>query len=75
MTLVQNPEEWFWRTDLHLGRNIYVPLSNDVTKPSEDDPLIGTMESSELAEMVVDLHNLALERFGRHFRKALASGQ
>ena len=73
MVLVQNPEEWFWRTDLHLGRNIYVPLSNDVTKPSGDDPLIGTMETSELAELVVDLHNLALKRFGRHFRKALAS--
>lgn len=69
--LVDDPENRLWRTDLRRGRGIYALLSNDVTKPSEYDPLIGVMEASELAENVVDTHNRALTRFGRRYLKAL----
>jgi hypothetical protein len=73
MALVQNPGERFWRTDFRLGRNIYVLLSNDITRPSGDDQLIGVMESSELAENVVDTHNRALKKFGPKYLKRLES--
>jgi hypothetical protein len=73
MALIPNPGERLWRTDFKLGRNIYALLSNDETRPSPSDPLIGTMESTELAEMVVETHNLALKKFGRHFRRAMAT--
>jgi len=56
-----------------VGRNIYALLSNDVTKTSTQDPLIGTMETSELAEIVVETHNKVLLKFGRHYLKALAT--
>lgn len=71
MAIVTDPEMKYWRTDVKRGRGIYVLISNDIEKPSEFDPLIGTMESSELAEIVVDTHNRALEKYGRHFLKAL----
>lgn len=71
MAPLNNPEERLWRTDLKRGRGIYALVSNDVRKPSEYDPLVGVMESSELAENVVDVHNAALTKFGRHYRKAL----
>jgi len=62
-----------WRTDLRLGRNIYALLSNDVRRASPQDPLIGVMETSEMAENVVDTHNRALMKFGRHYIRALLS--
>lgn len=69
---LNNPEERFWRTDLKRGRGIYALVSNDVRKPGEFDPLLGVMENSELAEMIVELHNKVLELYGaRHYRKAL----
>lgn len=71
MAPLNNPNERFWRTDIKRGRGVYALTSNDVTKPSEFDPLVGVMESSELAEMVVDTHNRLLEKFGRHYLKAL----
>lgn len=61
-----------WRTDLQLGRNIYALLSNDVEMPSERDPLIGVMETSELAEDVVNTHNDAIKKYGRFYRRILA---
>ena len=73
MAPLRNPGDRLWRTDLKLGRNIYALLSNDVSKMSPQDPLIGVMETSELAEAVVDTHNLALQKFGRHYLKALAT--
>lgn len=72
MALIQNPKDRFWRTDYQLGRNIYALLSNDEKKPSRDDELIGTMESSELAESVVETHNLVLRRYGRHYSRVLS---
>jgi hypothetical protein len=70
---LNNPEERLWRSDTRRGRGIYALLSNDVKKPSQYDPLLGVMESSELAEIVVDTHNLVLMKFGRHYLKALAT--
>lgn len=70
---IPNPSERYWRTDFKLGRNIYALLSNDVKKASPQDPLIGVMETSEMAENVVDTHNLVIERFGRHYVKALGT--
>lgn len=71
MALIPKPQERLWRTDLKLGRNIYALLSNDETKISEHDRLIGSMETSSLAEDVVTTHNAALKQFGRHYPKRL----
>lgn len=66
-------EDRFWRTDFHkTGRNIYALKSNNIELPSNDDPLIGVMETTQLAEDIVDLHNNAIKRYGRHFRRVLA---
>jgi hypothetical protein len=73
VAVITNPSERLWRTDFKLGRNIYALLSNDETKPSKNDPLIGTMETSELAENVVETHNLVLKKFGRRYRRVLGS--
>ena len=73
MVPLNNPEERLWRTDIKTGRNIYMLLSNDVRKQSGQDPMIGVMETSELAEIVVDTHNRVLLKFGRHYLKALAT--
>lgn len=73
MAPIPNPSERYWRTDFKLGRNIYALLSNDVKKASPHDPLVGVMETSELAENVVDTHNLVIQRFGRHYVKALGT--
>jgi hypothetical protein len=70
---VTDPDTRLWRTDLKLGRNIYALLSNNVQSPSELDPLVGVMESSELAENVVDMHNNVLRKYGRHYLKVLAT--
>jgi len=74
-TLIKNSADRFWRTDMTvgLGRNIYALMSNDVRRPTQQDPLIGTMESSELAENVVDMHNQVLTKFGRHYMRVLSS--
>jgi hypothetical protein len=52
---------------------VYALLSNDVSDPSEYDPLVGVMESSELAEMVVEVHNKLFTKYGRHYPKVLAA--
>lgn len=72
MAQITNPNERLWRTDFRLGRSVYALISNDETHPSPNDPLIGTMETSELAENVVETHNLAMKKYGRHYRRALA---
>jgi len=35
--------------------------------------MIGTMETSELAEIVVETHNKVVLKFGRHYLKALST--
>jgi hypothetical protein len=71
MPLVNDPGNRFWRTDYKIGKNIYALLSNDVEKPSQQDPLIGAMETTELAEIVVDTHNMSRQKYGRHFRRVM----
>lgn len=73
MAPLKNPGDRLWRTDLRLGRNIYVLLSNDINRTSPQDPLVGVMETSELAENVVDTHNRAITKYGRHYLKVLAA--
>lgn len=73
MAPLNHPGDRLWRTDLQLGRSIYALLSNDVEKTSSMDPLIGVMETSELAEDVVNTHNDAMKKFGRRYRKVLAA--
>lgn len=73
MAPLADPGSRLWRTDVQLGRSIYALLSNDVKSPSESDPLIGVMETSELAEIVVDTHNGALSKYGRRFLRVLTT--
>ena len=73
MATLSNSSSRLWRTDLRMGRKVYALLSNDVTKTSPLDPLVGVMESSELAQNVVDTHNNALKKYGRHYLRALAT--
>lgn len=75
MATLHNPEEKLWRTDIKKGRAIYVLLSNDVTRPSEDDPMIGTMETSTMAENVVNTHNGALALYGRRYTQVLETAE
>lgn len=69
MAPLQKPEERMWRTDIKRGRGVYALVSNDVTQPSEYDPLVGVMETSELAENVVGVHNALLTLYGRQYYK------
>jgi hypothetical protein len=72
MALMHNVTDRYWRTDIRRGRNVYACISNDPTQPSEDDPLVGTMETSEIAEDVVNTHNGALAQFGKRYRTVLS---
>lgn len=71
--LIDNPENRLWRTgsSSESGNEIYALLFNDVTKPTRNDVLIGSMDNAELAESIVDMHNRVLRKFGRHYIKAL----
>lgn len=72
MALVTDPENRVWRTGSGTnGNEIYALLFNDVTKPSRNDPLIGSMDTAALAENIVDMHNRVLRKFGRHYITAL----
>jgi hypothetical protein len=48
-----------WRVGRKLGRTIYAQLFNE---PSDDDPVIGIMDSEDLAKAAVELHNMAINR-------------
>ena len=74
MAPLSNPGDRLWRTDFRLGRRVYALLSNDVTRPHTHDPLVGVMESSDLAQNVVDTHNNALKKYGRHYLRRLSDG-
>jgi hypothetical protein len=43
-----------WRTGRHLGRTIYARLGAEA---SDDDPVLGMMDSRELAEEACAAHN------------------
>ena len=72
MVPLNNPGDRLWRTDFRLGRSVYALLSNDVEKPHTHDPLVGVMESSDLAQNVVDTHNNAIKKYGRHYLRRLS---
>jgi hypothetical protein len=46
-----------WRNGRHNGRLIYAQLGPE---PDDTDPMIGSMDSGELAARVVSEHNAAL---------------
>ncbi len=69
------PELRVWRTDARRGRHIYALLSNDPTRPSEDDPLVGVMESAVVAEDIVSTHNGALAKFGKRYLTVLSNAE
>lgn len=56
-----DPVRFPWRAGCHVGRTIYVQLT---AVPSDDDPLIGVMDTPELARVAVDGHNLWLDEGG-----------
>lgn len=68
------PEQRMWRTDKG-GRAIYALISNDPRRPSDDDPMIGAMESSIVAQDVISTHNGALARYGRRYVNILAMAE
>lgn len=72
---IRHVEQRFWRTDPRLGRNIYALLSNDTNVTSPSDPLIGVMESSALAEGVVNVHNDLLKKYGRNYSERLRTAE
>lgn len=47
-----------WRVGRRVGRNLYVQLG---ARPSDDDPVIGQLDTPELARVAVECHNAALE--------------
>lgn len=72
---LKNPEEFYWRTDFKTGSNIYALLSNDSRQPSVNDPLIGTMINSTVAEDVVVSHNGLLKMYGRKYSQRIAQAE
>jgi len=68
---LDRPEDRFWRTDTKTGRSVLALKTNDTDLPSEDDQILGVMESAKLADEVVALHNNAIRKFGRHFRRIM----
>ncbi len=46
-----------WRTGRHLGRTVYARLG---PQASDDDPVLGMMDSRELAEEACEAHNYRL---------------
>ena len=48
-----------WRNGRHVGRTLYATSGPE---PSDSDPLIGVMDTPELAARVVRDHNAALNR-------------
>jgi hypothetical protein len=72
VALVSDPKDRLWRTGSGTnGNEIYALLFNDVTKASRNDPLIGSMDTAELADNIVDMHNRVLRKYGRHYITAL----
>ena len=53
-----NYRKYKWRVGRKVGRTIYVQLSNE---PSDKDPLIGVMDTPELAQAVIKEHNRTLK--------------
>lgn len=48
-----------WRVGRSVGRTIYV-MPPDATEASKDDRLIGLMDTPDMAQHVVDVHNRSI---------------
>lgn len=46
-----------WRQGRHQGRHVYAQLG---PSPSDDDPVVGTLDTAELAGEACESHNAAL---------------
>lgn len=57
--MMPKPEMLYWRVGRKVGRTIYAILNG--TEPSDDDFLIGMMDTQELAENAVSSHNAILD--------------
>lgn len=57
---VPDPEQHRWRTGRKVGRTIYMLQGIDEI-PAGDDPLIGVMDTPELAAEAVRAHNLDID--------------
>lgn len=72
MAQITDPENHLWRVGQgESGNEIYALVYNDVTRPTRNDVRLGVMETSDLADKVVNTHNQVLRKFGRHARMAL----
>jgi hypothetical protein len=49
----------YWRQGRKVGRTIYARLGH---KPSDSDPLIGVMDTAQIAGAAVRAHNRFLDR-------------
>lgn len=54
---IPNPENHRWRAGRKVGRTIYAVQEPKDTTERDQDPLIGVMDTPELAAEVVRLHN------------------
>lgn len=57
-----DPSTFHWHVWRKVGRTIYVQLG---AEPSDDDPLIGVMDTPRLANEAVDSHNATLQKVQR----------
>jgi hypothetical protein len=57
MTAKPEPAGLPWRTGRKVGRTIYAQLGPE---PSDEDPLIGVMDTGVLAAAAAAAHNLVL---------------
>lgn len=55
---IVDPENHRWRTGRKVGRTIYALISDDAGLVSEEDPLVGVMDTPALAAEAVRAHNL-----------------
>jgi hypothetical protein len=53
-----DPENHRWRTGRKVGRTIYAIQHPEDKTDRDEDPLIGVMDTPELAEEAVRTHNL-----------------
>lgn len=67
-----NPLLLPWRTGRKLGRTVYAMLGPEA---SDSDPVLGMMDSRELAAEVVATHNLVLRRWRRNVATGGAGGE
>lgn len=55
------PERYRWRTGRKVGRTIYLLVDRYGESPSDNDVLIGVMDTPALAAEAVRAHNLDID--------------